>query len=170
VTHPEHLWADLDLRVDTDNVLVLRSGHALRGRVLGADGAPVADARVRIDNGADADTTSEAAGLFGLRPLEEAENAFVHVHAEGHALLAVQPVRTGSGAPPFLELRLEPALALAGRASDVDGRPLADALGFRLKQRINRPCADGPEGPKEGASARSQGRWLPGGANQAVTP
>src|SRR5262249_38094312 len=101
----------------------LDPGRSIAGRVLDRNGRPVEGARVHGCSGdSQHDAHSDAGGRFELRTLEDSENAFVLVVADGYSLLARQPIRVGDGPTPLV--------ARAGRGGGVgagEGRPLAGA-------------------------------------------
>jgi hypothetical protein len=112
-----------------EHVIRLDPGAELAGRVLGFDGRPVEGAKVRCRSGSSGGdrTTTGADGIFHLRGLAETDAAVVQVHGAGNAILVRQPVEIRGGEANWIELRLEPPLALAGRVVDSRGGPVPRA-------------------------------------------
>lgn len=107
--------------------LVLQPGHRLAGIVLGPDGAPQADAEVRIRNAPSAGAgvlvrafaRTAADGSFGLDHLPD-RALRVEVAARGCLLWAREPIDPAVDQP--LRVELEPGLSLAGRVVDAETR------------------------------------------------
>jgi hypothetical protein len=117
-------------------VLTLRRGVELRGRVVSAEGAPVADARVHVaESGTLASTMvplhvvltalddqhawarTDAAGIFSVR-VHQAPHE-IAVQKTGYARRTLRDQQPGA-AP--IEVVLEPAASLGGRVVRADGR------------------------------------------------
>lgn len=107
--------------------LVLERGTALAGVVLGADGRPVPGAALSVRGAGSQSSTSGDDGRFLIEGLEPSTGARLRVLALGHALQVVQPVEVSADETLFLEVRLRPALALAGHVMDADGAPVQGA-------------------------------------------
>lgn len=106
----------------------------ITGRVLAADGTPLAGARVAAEGYFHArpsiavrdlaETTSATDGTFELLALRSDISHALLVEAEGHARLEheLSPAR----AHPLGDLRLTPEQIIAGIVTNADGQPLAD--------------------------------------------
>lgn len=118
---------------------VMTAGVALKGRVIGPNGEPVKDARVALDEAANADpgdttfrATTDAAGRFRFAHIKHQKDRRgghqerVSVQAPGLAP-EVRLVEIGPDMPP-VEVRLKAARPLRGRVVDAAGRPLAGAV------------------------------------------
>ena len=135
----------------TELLIQLSSGLALSGMVLGADGAPLDGAEVRLQGasedefGNDTAWAGTAGGRFVLEPLVPATDAVLGVSAAGHALFVREGVvvdEAAAAAP--LELRLEPERPIAGRVVDEHDRPLEGAeVSVRGDRRIETGRMDG---------------------------
>jgi protocatechuate 3,4-dioxygenase beta subunit len=112
-----------------DQVVRLAKGAQASGRVLDHAGRPVEGASVRFreNNVNTVRAVSDAHGEFHLRGLGATESGTLFVHAKGHAAFVRQPVAISESLPNWLEVRLEPALALAGTVVDGDGNPVPRA-------------------------------------------
>ena len=117
-----------ELRAQT-GVMVMKKGIAVEGRVLAADGKPIAGAKVAQgrdrfgSNYPSATTDDEGKFRFANCPPGE---LILTVQAEGHApdlrRIMVAPN------PPPVEFALEPARRISGRLVDRQGNPVAGAL------------------------------------------
>jgi protocatechuate 3,4-dioxygenase beta subunit len=108
--------------------LVLDRGAALAGVVLGADGSAVAGASVVVRGAGSQSAATAVDGRFLIEGLVPDTSGRLRVLADGHALQVVQPVEVSADETRFVEVRLEPALALAGRVVDAEGQALSGAL------------------------------------------
>jgi protocatechuate 3,4-dioxygenase beta subunit len=121
-----------------EQIIVLREGSVVTGRVFDADGAPAVGARVASDSwysmrGPKGGTTCGADGSFRLIGLEEdtALQQFGHflvVTHEGHAVEVVENVpHSVDGSAPPVEVRLVRGASIRGHVVDSTGAPLARA-------------------------------------------
>ncbi|QEH36715.1 Regulatory protein BlaR1 [Aquisphaera giovannonii] len=114
-------------------VSVMSKGIPVEGRVLDADGRPVAGALVRSasweqslpDGSGLFDVTTDSNGRFRAGQLRSQEYFFV-AKAAGHAPGEAR-IRVRQGAPG-VEIRLGRARALEGRVVDADGKPVEGAF------------------------------------------
>ncbi|WP_337173934.1 carboxypeptidase regulatory-like domain-containing protein [Paludisphaera sp.] len=130
VEHPRYRSSHGGLARGLDGVTaVLKKGGTVRGKVVGPDGQPVADAVVSLDRAEfspDPPTSrTDAAGGFSLENCE-AGPGFLTVQAEGLApeVRAVE-VAEGETTPPTIALG--PGSTLRVRVVDVQGRPVVGA-------------------------------------------
>lgn len=117
-------------------LIQLTSGLGLSGVVLGADGAPVADADVvlngasstkRGERGGSTAAQTTAEGQFTFGGLVPTETAVLGVSAAGHAVVVVEPVIVSDDATAPLEIRLEAERIIGGRVVDEHDQPLSGA-------------------------------------------
>jgi RNA polymerase sigma factor (sigma-70 family) len=122
VQHPEHPMLRVEHRAaDGELLLRLERGAELHGVVWTWQGTAAAGAEVALMDWPVRRAVCDGAGRFHLRGALLRDGLWLQATFPGAALLC-QPVR-GAEAP--IEVRLEPAKALAGRVVDGDGRPLA---------------------------------------------
>src|SRR5262249_12098522 len=106
---------------------------SLSGRVVGADGQPLAGARVWFDSFGDqpvAETRTDADGRYKLGPLPSSKRGLrcLLVEADGLPRQYVQQPTVFPGADHALgDILVPPGKRLQGQVLDVDARPLAGA-------------------------------------------
>ncbi|HEX6884029.1 MAG TPA: sigma-70 family RNA polymerase sigma factor [Planctomycetota bacterium] len=149
----------------------LLPGRSARGRVIDADGAPVAGASVgagSLADGMDARAaTTGADGRFELTDLRIDLRHSLLVRAPGHACAVFDfPVREFEVPEIDLgDLALEPSTHVSGRLTDLAGRPLEGLLvGASIE-----PLARDVLGPLEGGEGYLSRGGLGTGAIQAPT-
>ncbi|MBI5433949.1 MAG: sigma-70 family RNA polymerase sigma factor [Planctomycetes bacterium] len=116
---------------EVERELVVLDGVRITGRVVAAvDRAPIANARIFVNQHHTVLTRSDAAGAFRLAHVAESTEWDLYVDADGFASTQMR-VRAPDGAPGATPEPVEVALArgwtVRGRIEDVDGAPLADA-------------------------------------------
>ncbi len=121
-------WNEYHSPADGFLEIRLDRGLELVGRILGANGSPIAGASVRITYKARAEAETDETGQFRLGGLVEDEAAVLYVQAEGCAILVHQPQAIRADQRNWIELRLEPESPIAGRVVDLQGEGVADAL------------------------------------------
>jgi beta-lactamase regulating signal transducer with metallopeptidase domain/peroxiredoxin len=127
----------LDELLKRSDVLVLKKGFAVSGRILEVDGKPIKDAIVALgehDRGVHAPVAhSDASGQFVLPHCQPDENAQMVVTAKGHSpaveKFPLQADRNG------LEVRLKPAKPLIVRIVNPQGQPLPNSRLFIQRWR-----------------------------------
>lgn len=119
----------------------------VQGTVFGPDGAPFANANVRLG---DIVATSGADGTFALGATNEGSGTKLFVVAAGCAPVAVDDPRPGDGRPsPPLVVSLRPEITIAGRLVDASGMPLPEwtvAIADPTPRDSRRPVAAFVEG------------------------
>lgn len=106
--------------VDAD--VVVTAAKRLTGRIVGADGGPIADAEAALGEDFQRPVTAGADGRFVLAGWDGASTDEVHARAPGYAQ---RGVAAGNGE---VELRLTPAASARGRIVDAARAPVAGAL------------------------------------------
>lgn len=101
----------------------------MRGRVLDARGLPVGGLELLVVGGGHTGSRvrSDANGMFSAAGLPATDDGLVIVRDERFAPLVREGVALREREPASVSLRLDPALAIAGRVLDERGEPLAHA-------------------------------------------
>jgi protocatechuate 3,4-dioxygenase beta subunit len=117
------------LALNNNNVLVLKQGPTVTGRVVDADGKPVPFATVRAGRDSfgtsDPETQTDRDGRFTLKNCQPGDSA-VTVQADGFAPQFQRIAIAGQNEP--LEFKLEKGHVFRARIVDVDGQPIAGAF------------------------------------------
>lgn len=122
VQHPEHPMLRVHHRaVDGELTLRLERGAELHGVVWDWRGAPAAGAEVELADWPRRHAVCDADGTFRLRGAWLREGLWLRVTQPGAAIACLPVIDANTR----LEVRLAPALALAGRLLDAAGQPLA---------------------------------------------
>jgi protocatechuate 3,4-dioxygenase beta subunit len=158
--------ADLDLvagRDVEDFNLVLERGAALVGRVVGADGAPVAGASVQLIEGSSrsamvgyrfggSGATTDGDGNYRLEGLDEGSQSFAAQAEDYERAVKDLEIRSGENR---LDFRLEPGFDVGGRVVDAGGQPVAGA-----RVQMSAPGAPSfPFGRNEDARSAADGSF-----------
>ncbi len=129
VTHPDYLRGGGRPAAGMENVVVLRQGLRVSGRVLDSEGNPVegAVAQLGLDRFGTGEpkATTNAEGRFAILNCKAGRSA-VTVQASG-LTPQVQEV-TVAEETKALEFHLKPGHVLRGRVVDVDGKPIEGVL------------------------------------------
>ncbi len=110
--------------------LVLERGAVLEGRVVTAEGEPVAGARVRVGESA---ASSDADGIFSIEGVPLGRQLLVAVHPEFDRLARRVEIEPGVN---LEEVVLEGGWPVAGRVVEEDGTPVD---GVRIELRLDGP-------------------------------
>jgi len=136
-------WSQAVTLEGTELLIQLSRGLSLGGVVLGADGAPLDGAEVRLagatedEFGRDTITVQTEGGRFTFGALVATDDAILGVAAAGHAILVREGVAVGSDDATPLELRLEPESPIAGHIVDERDQPIEGAeVSVRGDRRI----------------------------------
>jgi beta-lactamase regulating signal transducer with metallopeptidase domain/thiol-disulfide isomerase/thioredoxin/uncharacterized GH25 family protein len=128
VRHAAYLSASAGASKSMDNLIVLKRGVSVSGRVLDAQGRPIsgATARVGVDyfNTNEPQAPTDEAGRFTLDNCRPGKS-LVTIQAEGYEPQLREMVVGPAGEP--LEFRLETGRRLSLSVADINGRPIAGA-------------------------------------------
>jgi hypothetical protein len=174
VTHWQHgQWTGEREPGGDELEIVFAGGCEVRGLVRGADGAPLAGAKLGLQGASEdvgygpsgwAAATSGEDGRFAFDGLIPTEQAVLSVSAPGHAVHVVEHLVVSAEARDELQLRLVAELAIAGQVVDEQGLPLAGAVvmsyGDRILDLKRSPNATWErQAGKDGATTGEDGRF-----------
>jgi beta-lactamase regulating signal transducer with metallopeptidase domain/thiol-disulfide isomerase/thioredoxin len=151
VTHPDYLRGGGRPAASMENVVVLKQGLQVEGRVLDSEGNPVEGAVAQLGfdrfGTGEPKATTDAEGRFVIKDCKPGRSA-VTVEADGLTPDA-QAVTIAEETEP-LEFTLKPGHVLRGQVVDVDGKPIEGVLvapdtwrGYRTLEQQMKTDAEG---------------------------